>query len=259
MPFAKPADPDDWEISVVIPTADRPDLVKRAVDSVEAQSLVAREILVVDNGKTVLAPGDLTPTCRIIRTTPGIGPSAARNRGAEAAESPFVAFLDDDDIWEAEFLAHCTQVLRARQARVVVGRLDRRDQDGAQRRYKCFPEDPRRQRRVYFSNPGFGGQNIVLERALFLSLGGFDESLPASVDRDLCARLLQAGIRIEVASEAVAVLCDHAGDRVRGRQVTGNRLFIARHWRHMRPNELYRALSVLFRRYRRVRRNQAIT
>jgi len=79
-------------------------------------------------------------------------------------------------------------------------------------------------------------------------LGGFDEQLPASVDRDLAARLILSGKRIVCDPNAIAILCDHDGDRIRKYIVKGNWMFIRKHWRKMRFNELYRALKILLKR-----------
>jgi GT2 family glycosyltransferase len=155
--------------------------------------------------------------------------------------------LDDDDFWLPEYLEQIFKVIAANSAaRVVVGSLYRSAKKGKIKRYKTFPDSPKAQREVYYRNPGFGGQNLTIDRRVFLEVGGFDESLPASVDRDLGARLLQGGFRIFVA--AIAVLCHHERPRVRGNQVRGNRLFLAKHWRHMRWGERYKATRTLIQR-----------
>lgn len=236
-------------VSVIIPTTDRQIFLSRAIESVMAQSLPATQVIVVDNGRVPIDVRMLAHNVIYIRTAPLIGPSAARNVGAEAATSRFVAFLDDDDYWEKDFIKECILQARLSSALVVVGRLDKKKVDGRIRPYKLFPSEPSAQREIYYRNPGFGGQNILVCRDLFLNIGGFSVNMPASVDRDLCARFLQAGVRITVAPLAVAVLCEHLGDRVRARQVKGNFMFFAKHWRKMKFQELIRCIKVLGSRY----------
>src|SRR5690606_20462650 len=115
--------------------------------------------------------------------------------------------------------------------------------------YKLFPQEKAKQRNIYFRNPGFGGQNIILDRSLFLRLGGFDENMPASVDRDLAARIIQNETPIHVQPSSIAILCDHQGQRVRESQVLGNWVFIKKHYKHMTKMELWRALISCFRRF----------
>jgi glycosyltransferase involved in cell wall biosynthesis len=89
------------DVSVVIATHNRASLVKQAIDSVLAQTVPVREVLVVDDGSTddtreqLLEYGDRIRTFSI----PQSGASAARNHGMGAAEGQWIAFLDDDDVW----------------------------------------------------------------------------------------------------------------------------------------------------------------
>jgi glycosyltransferase involved in cell wall biosynthesis len=85
------------DISVVIPTRDRPALLREAIDSVRAQRDVDWECIVVDDAGT----GDLLtiadPRVRVLRHERPAGPAGARNTGVQAARGRFVFFLDDDD------------------------------------------------------------------------------------------------------------------------------------------------------------------
>jgi glycosyltransferase involved in cell wall biosynthesis len=101
-------------ISVIIPTFNRPTLVPLAINSVLAQSQPATEIIVVDDGsaqdmREVLAP--FGNRIRVIRQANG-GLSAARNTGIKAATTDWVAFLDDDDEYGPNRLAHAVESIR---------------------------------------------------------------------------------------------------------------------------------------------------
>jgi GT2 family glycosyltransferase len=238
------------DVTVVIPTCDRDDLLRRAVDSVLAQTSPVTKVLVVDNGITPLIQRFDDHRVEVIHTEPRIGPSRSRNIGAEKASTQYVAFLDDDDFWLPDYMEHTLKAFAEdRAVSVVVGALRRLGRNGRAKPYKLFPQNAEGQRAVYYCNPGFGGQNFAIKRQIFLMVGGFDASLPASVDRDLAARLLQIGAKIAVAEKSVAVLCHHEGDRVRGNQVRGNGLFIAKHWRYMRWSERLKASQTYLSRW----------
>jgi glycosyltransferase involved in cell wall biosynthesis len=87
------------DVSVIIP-AFRSRFVGQAISSALQQSLLPREIILIDGSpectREALAPfeGRLV----YIEQSPN-GVSAARNAGIEAATSEFVAFLDADDFW----------------------------------------------------------------------------------------------------------------------------------------------------------------
>jgi len=87
--------------TVVLPTYNRPDLVRRAVQSVVAQQWPNVEILVIDDGSTepvtdVLS--DLGDLVSVLRQESNLGVSAARNRGIAAARHPWILMFDDDDM-----------------------------------------------------------------------------------------------------------------------------------------------------------------
>jgi len=90
-------------VSVVIPTRNRPYLVARAVHSALTQSLHKIEVIVVVDG-----PDDTTlqvlnqiddPRLEVCMLSRHLGLPDARNAGVRAAQSQWVAFLDDDDEW----------------------------------------------------------------------------------------------------------------------------------------------------------------
>src|SRR5689334_7474886 len=97
------------EVTVVIPTRDRAELLPRAVDSVLAQEGAAWELVLVDDGSTDATPAVFEryaqdPRVRVLRLDPG-GVSRARNRGVALGSAPWVAFLDSDDEWRPGKLA----------------------------------------------------------------------------------------------------------------------------------------------------------
>lgn len=92
------------QVSVVIPTHNRPEFLTRAVKSVYTQTSTDFEVVVVDDGESVekhffLAPYWRKPNFRYIATSKNQGGAAARNLGIQAAKGEYIAFLDDDDEW----------------------------------------------------------------------------------------------------------------------------------------------------------------
>ena len=97
------------EVTVVIPTCNRPDLATRAVHSALGQTYGDLEVVVVIDGpdpatEQALA-AILDPRLRVlVLPEPGKAPNA-RNQGVLAATGRWTAFLDDDDEWLPEKLA----------------------------------------------------------------------------------------------------------------------------------------------------------
>lgn len=206
-------------ISVIIPTADRPvAYLCEAIDSVLAQTLPPAEILVMDNGRSPVDPATLPGGVTVVRLAPRVGPSKARNAGAAVARGTHLAFLDDDDWWEPGFLAEAARVAEAGGFRIVYGRKDQCD-DGVVTPHKTPRPEMMTVAVLLHRNPCTGGQNLYIEAALFAKIGGFDERLRFAEDRALALEALLAGERIGCAPDAVAVLRNHAGSRLRQHRI----------------------------------------
>jgi glycosyltransferase involved in cell wall biosynthesis len=93
--------------SVIIPTYNRAYVLWKAIQSVTMQKESRWEIIVVNDGSTDCTLRLLEelrdPRIRVI-TVPHQGAPAARNRGLEIAQAPFIAYLDSDNTWHADFL-----------------------------------------------------------------------------------------------------------------------------------------------------------
>lgn len=90
-------------VSVVIPTANRPRLVTRAIGSVLQQTFREFEIVVVMDGENPQIRQALQhvddPRLHLHVLDPSCRAGAARNIGVKQARAPWVALLDDDDEW----------------------------------------------------------------------------------------------------------------------------------------------------------------
>ena len=115
-------------ISVVIPSYNRALLVKRAAESVLAQSYKDLELIVVDDGS-------IDDTASIIKSLSdsrvryvyqkNSGACVARNNGIEHANGEYIAFHDSDDIWRVDKLECQLKYLEANQADVVFCRMNK--------------------------------------------------------------------------------------------------------------------------------------
>lgn len=102
-------------VSVVIPTYNQPDLLAVALDSVLAQTLRDREVIVINDGCTDDTLDRLQKYGDAIRviSQPNGGIGAARNRGIDEARGKYVAPLDHDDYWMSEKLQVQAEFLEA--------------------------------------------------------------------------------------------------------------------------------------------------
>ncbi len=101
-------------VSVIIPTFNRLEFLKKAVESVEKQSCRDFELIIVDDG-SVDGTEEYLESCPVkyIRLEHSGFPDRVRNAGAKAASGQYLAFLDSDDLWKPEKLARQIDYLSA--------------------------------------------------------------------------------------------------------------------------------------------------
>jgi glycosyltransferase involved in cell wall biosynthesis len=88
-------------VSVIIPTYNRLDLLKEALDSVSRQSYPNKEIVVVDDGSDDDTQAAMRGASVIYHRMPHSGlPGGVRNEGVRRSSGSLLAFLDSDDLWE---------------------------------------------------------------------------------------------------------------------------------------------------------------
>lgn len=231
-------------ISVIIPTCDRPDRLTAALRSVKSQTLRPAEIIVVDDGTTVL-DFPLDNDVRIVRGVGAAGPSASRNLGVSHANGDFIAFLDDDDRWSEDYLEEVQNALHnsTPEVDVAICRLRFERNDGTCRTGD-MPDIAELESALLSANPGFGGSNIVVRRSFFHRTGGFNEKFLNSNDRDFGLRAIGFGARFILVPDAVAIANtgDHERISVGLSSVWRKFPFVIHYWRRM--NREQRASNV---------------
>lgn len=206
-------------ISIVVPTYNRQRTLSRTLPSLLGQSDPGAEyeVIVVVDGSTdgtldMLSQGEWGSRLRIVRQT-NRGQASARNRGAAEARGEILLFLDDDMIAAPDLVSiHCEQHGSSRE-RVVLGQMGLAD--GVRRSFlKQGVADWGREFAGRVSVPGYRFRfddwhsgHASISRSLFLGVGGFDESFVAygNEDYDLGLRLIQRGVEMRFAPEAVAL------------------------------------------------------
>jgi len=207
------------DFSIVIPSRNRPALLRAAIDSVLAQRHPAKEIIVVDDGSDGDSASlyrqmeaDLAGRVRFLRLVSrprGHGQSYAINVGASFAAGNYIGMLDDDDYWtDPDHLGRAQAVLTdaggaadvyfTNQRAYANGKPVERpiwienltgivapthapDAHGA---FTVTPKD-------LLKAVGFCHLNTtILRRDLFKALGGLDENIRYECDRDFYLRLI---------------------------------------------------------------------
>lgn len=192
------------EVSVVIPTYNRKNTLKRAIDSVLNQTFQNFEIIIVDDCSTdgsfeYIAEqyGELDNLI-YVRNENNIGPSASRNVGVSYAGGTYIAFHDSDDEWMPTKLEKQIEAIKGADERtgLVYSGFKTVCEDG--RELYWPPEEWGKELksgnvfRTLLTTPLVGVITLLIKRELFLELGGFKEELKALEDYEFTLRVAYA-------------------------------------------------------------------
>jgi glycosyltransferase involved in cell wall biosynthesis len=194
-------------VSVVIPVHNDAQFLGEAIEGVLAQTYAPVELIVVDDGSTDATPEviDRYPTVRHLSQA-NAGPSAARNRGIDAAAGAFITFCDSDDRFRSTKVAAQVAYLDGHPELgcVLVG-------------HETFYE-PGVERAVWERDEGgTQPQSVLARREVFDTVGGFDPEFRFAEGIEWLGRVRAAGIGIGVLDEA------HVDRRIHGANLSYSR------------------------------------
>ena len=235
------------KVSVIIPTHNRSEMLKKAIDSVLSQTFKDFEINIVDDNShdnTELTVSKYKDNrINYVFNKGKNGPSVSRNKGIAMASSEYVAFLDDDDEWLPEklekqiaILDSCTKdVCGIYSNRLMINKLNGE---------------------TYSENPGVGKlrgnllyqlmiknpihtSTLVVRRECFEKIGYFDETMQYMEDRDLFIRL-SMNWDIEYLDEPLTKAYYHGGEHLSRNlegQTQGREIILDRYQKYFRKNK----------------------
>jgi glycosyltransferase involved in cell wall biosynthesis len=201
----------DLLVTVVVPTRDREEPLRRCLDALAAQTVLDQlEVIVVDDGSVDGAGVEgvvaTYPFARLIRRR-NSGPASARNAGVSNARGAYVCLTDDDCEPSPTWAERLVRAIESG-ADAVAGRTVTGDRGGA----LAAASD------LIAGAPALGGEtlagalvfapsNNLACRAELLATVPFDERFPvaAGEDRDWCRRMLAKGYVLRGEPEAVLV------------------------------------------------------
>jgi len=186
-------------VSVIVPVYNGESFLTDALESLERQTRLADEIIIVDDGSTdgTAAIAERWRGARY-HLQPNAGPAAARNRGLEMASGDVIGMLDADDLWPSDRLARLLSRLTDDPSLdVVLGRLQfiarpAADDNGP---WQAVTEP------VVALSIGSG----LFRRLAFERVGCFDLGMPFAEDVDWFLRALEQRLCI-AAIDAVTLL-----------------------------------------------------
>lgn len=203
----KSSDPCEPVIITIIPTHDRPNLLGRALSSVISQKKIPRAVYIVidDNDPSCAAVEKIVAhfgehlSAFLIKNTRSHNLSGAINTALKRAcedyphtANVFVSLLDDDDWWDRSYLANVSKYALETGADWIISGLIRHEDAKQVGIMQPIPAKVE-QAMFFYTNPNIQGSNLYVRLSNLVAIGGFDENLVSTTDRDVCIRLLDTG------------------------------------------------------------------
>ncbi len=208
-------------ISVILPTYNREQYIRPAIESVLSQPYRPMEIVVVDDGSTDATPDVVgaipvgsDASIRYVRQA-NRGESTARNHGLRLAQGSVIGFIDSDDLWAPGRLPWQLECLSEPTASgempgVILGRKEYFADEGT----TINPAElAAANDRPFHYNLGCS----LFMRWVFDRVGVFDERYPMVNDWDWFIRVKEAGIPVSIFPQVTLL------GRIHGRNITRER------------------------------------
>jgi len=206
-------------VTVVLASYNRPEMLRQAVASIQAQTYKNIEILVVDDGST------LSEMKKVLADLEGEGVrvvrqenqylGAARNNGARVAKGTYIVFLDDDNLALPAMVSSLVTAARRSDAKIAVNghyiwrasETDTMPSDFSRLKSWC-PVGPA----VMAGLKGnvFGNANFLIAKDTFFALSGFTEDRAGWEDYEFHAKSAIAGVSYVVVPEPLMLYRIHS-------------------------------------------------
>jgi glycosyltransferase involved in cell wall biosynthesis len=198
-------------VSIVIPAYKAGRYITTTLASVRAQTHTRWELLICEDGifddtaeqvKTFAA--NTTNPVRFFQNPKNLGVSQTRNRLLDASQGDFIAFLDADDLWTPDHLAHSLATMEAEHTDWIIGGLNRIDSLGHFTEQGILPPviSPQEMPTQLLSYNFILPSGMVTRAKVFGQGLRFDTHLSVGEDLDLCIQIVETGHKASFSRKA---------------------------------------------------------
>jgi glycosyltransferase involved in cell wall biosynthesis len=189
---------DKFLVSIIIPTYNRPDLLKNAIRSALNQIYKEIEIIVVDdastaNNQSVIDSFDFEIKYHRFETNQG--GNICRNKGVELSNGKYIAFLDDDDVWlqtklEQQLILMQENDIDLSYTGKNIITVDENLKEKNRRYSFAKPKFTSLKKSIMYKNFIGTTSSIMIKKDKFLEVGGFDVKMPSLQDYEFYLRFI---------------------------------------------------------------------
>lgn len=190
------------KVAVITRTKNRTVLLKRALESVQSQTMRDFVQVVFNDGGDKKTVEDLVKkypkgNIKVVHSDTSLGFTPALNKAIQSVDSTYVAILDDDDSWDKDYLKEAVAELDKAQAKGVVVIMDRVIEEIKGQKIVHISQNRWLPEMEYVSlykqciDNYLATNCFIYQRAVYDELGGYDEKLGVAEDWDFGLRFLQ--------------------------------------------------------------------
>lgn len=184
-------------VSVVIPTFNRANKIKRSIESVLLQTYKNIEVIIVDDNSTDNTKEIIDEInddrIRYFKLNQNSGPSNARNIGVSLSKFEIIAFQDSDDYWKPNKLEIQLDKLKSNDEYALVYSSYEYIKNGKHVRVpsdvNLFDDLEKNILATLFKHNVIGTPTILMKRNAFEKLGGFNNNISALEDWELALKV----------------------------------------------------------------------
>ena len=204
-------------ISCIIPTCDRKEFLNITLNSVIKQTTLPSEILIINNGYEIIDYDYLNIknpekfNIKIFNLPRYAGLAQALNFGSSISSSEYLAFIEDDDLWEENYIKKLLECITD-EYKIYVTRIDRLINDRIEK-YKNA-KGKINLKNLFKYNPGINISNLCVHKKTLFSISGFDPKIKVGVDKCIAIDFLLNGYEIKVLDHIQEIGRYHEGVRL---------------------------------------------
>lgn len=210
---------NDYTVSVVVPTYNRPEYLAILLNSITSQNHPVLEIIVINDNSDNKCENEYNKvidyyskkiSLTYIYLNTSKGAQYARNLGLNISKAKWVAFVDDDDYWSSSKISNQILALRKKpNATMVYSGVIIVDNEGNEVGKK-LPSINKNIKSSILSECFIPSPTIMVERDAIISIGGFDSKMPSCQDWDTWVNMIFNGCEITFSNHLDAYYRKHS-------------------------------------------------
>lgn len=233
-------------VSIVIPTYNRPQMLKRLLETIKNQTFKDFEVIVVDDNSELQKQYKSVITyCykefdrfTYLRNEQNRGAPYSRNTGILNAKYELIALVDDDDEWMARKLEkQVKQIKNSNKNVAVFYTWTKVITDGVYHSYNLKPTVSGNALKEILESCFIPSPSVIIRKNALLEANLFDTRFPSCQDWDMWTRILSCGYECDYLPELLTIYHKHEGESIGNSRKAklGYKMYYRKHfWKYIR-------------------------